>query len=178
MSIGKNIRRIRLQRGITQEELGYLIGNDGAMVRKYENGTRTPKKDKLQKIADALGVNVEVLLNADFDNIAAMHRLFQIFRQYDGSFTKDGKLTFKRLNIRPWFKQWERYTRELEAAKAIPDAAEREAAIEEITDHFNWWMDIYPKSDTFKQEDSEKQIAIRQKLKKERKNTTAKKEHT
>ena len=37
----------------------------------------------LEKLAKALAVNVKVLTNSDFD-VKAIHRLFQVFRQYNG----------------------------------------------------------------------------------------------
>ena len=84
MTVGENIRRIRKARGLTIRELGDLIGVSESYVRAYETGRRNPKESSLQIIADALAVNVEVLKNSDFDGITAMHRLFQIFRQYGG----------------------------------------------------------------------------------------------
>ena len=55
-----------------------------AYIRAYESGRRNPKLKSLETLAQALAVNVEVLTNSDFDGIKAMHRLFQVFRQYDG----------------------------------------------------------------------------------------------
>ena len=84
MTIGENIRRIRQERGLTQRQLGELVGASEAYIRAYESGRRNPKPASLEKIAEALAVNSEVLTNSDFDGIKALHRLFQIFRQYDG----------------------------------------------------------------------------------------------
>lgn len=113
MTIGENIRRLHLQRGLSQTELGYLIGTDDAMIRKYENGTRIPKINRPEEIAHALGVNVEILKNSDFDNISAMHRLFQLFRQYDGYFDDSGHLQFRKMNLSPWYKRWKIYQEEV-----------------------------------------------------------------
>ena len=40
--IGENIRRLRLQYGETQEELGELIGYGATTVANYESGYRMP----------------------------------------------------------------------------------------------------------------------------------------
>lgn len=149
MTIGENIKRIRLQRGLTQKELSQLVGIAESAIRGYELGIRTPKIDKLQKIAYALGVNVETLSNADFDHISAMHRLFQLFRQYDGFFDDKGNLQFHKLNLSSWRDRWEIYQDELKKAQEIPDDQERQYAIEDAEDKFNWWMDTFPKSDAF-----------------------------
>lgn len=104
MTIGENIKRIRLQRGLTQAELGYLLNISESTVRGYELGIRNPKPAKLEKIASALGVNVEVLLNSEFDDFSAMHRLFQLFRQYDGYFDDSGNLHFRKMDMTAWQK--------------------------------------------------------------------------
>ncbi len=87
MTVGENIRRIRKERGLTQKQLGELVGASEAYIRAYESGRRNPKPSSLEKIANALAVNPEVLENSDFDMVKAMHRLFQIARQYNGSST-------------------------------------------------------------------------------------------
>ena len=84
MTTGENIRRIRKYRNLTIQELADMVGVSEAYIRAYETGRRNPKPDSLEKIANALAVNPEVLKNSDFDGMAAMHRLFQIFRQYSG----------------------------------------------------------------------------------------------
>lgn len=167
MTVGENIKRIRIQRGITQAELGHQLRISESTVRGYELGIRNPKPAKLESIAYALGVNVEVLKNSDFDNISAMHRLFQLFRQYGGSFDSNGKLTFKKMNLHPWYNQWLIYQKELEEAEKITDEEKHQIAIEDATDKFNWWMDIYPKSDSYNV-DFEEQLQIRQELKHKR----------
>lgn len=169
MTVGENIKRIRLQRGLTQDELGYLVGVAGTMIRKYELGIANPKPSKLETIAKALGVNVEVLKNSDFDNISAMHRLFQLFRQYDGYFDNGNNLHFHKLNLSSWHKRWNIYQDELKQAKEIPDVQERQNAIEDAKDKFNWWMDTYPKSDAFNI-DFDKSLENYRKLKNKRRN--------
>ena len=84
MTIGENIWRIRQERHLTQKQLGEMVGASEAYIRAYESGRRNPKPSSLEKIAEALAVNPEVLANSDFDGVKAMHRLFQVFRQYNG----------------------------------------------------------------------------------------------
>ena len=143
MTIGENIKRMRLQRGLTQDELGYLVGVADTMIRKYELGIANPKPKKLEAIAYALGVNVEVLKNSDFDNVTAMHRLFQIFRQYDGYFDENGNLQFQRLNLTQWKIRWNLYQHELTEANKIEDEQARQQVIREAEDRFEWWMIKY-----------------------------------
>lgn len=88
MTIGENIRRLRKERKLTLKQLGDMIGVSEAYIRTYESGRRNPKPKSLEAIAKALTVNVVVLANANIDGTRAMHKLFQIFRQYSGELTE------------------------------------------------------------------------------------------
>ena len=57
MNTGKKIKLIRTFRGLTQKELGEACGIHEVAIRKYE----------LRKIADALGVNVNSLMEFDIE---------------------------------------------------------------------------------------------------------------
>ena len=55
MDIGKKIKDARLAKGLTQEELGNLIGLQKSAIAKYENGRVVNiKRSTLQKLAKAL----------------------------------------------------------------------------------------------------------------------------
>jgi len=57
-----NLIRERSKRGISQRELGKMIGLSNGTISKIENGTRTPDLPLVEKIASALGVSLEELL--------------------------------------------------------------------------------------------------------------------
>lgn len=65
MSTGKNIKKVRKWRGITQEELGKALGigegSAGTRIAQYETGKRTPKGEILGKISRVLFVNPKCL---------------------------------------------------------------------------------------------------------------------
>lgn len=62
MNIGNNIKRIRLERGITQTQLSEKVGLFGAgNISQYENSLCNPSAGVMKKIADALGVTVDDL---------------------------------------------------------------------------------------------------------------------
>lgn len=47
MTIGQRIKKIRIFRGMTQKELGTMMGfglNGDIRIAQYESGVRTPKK--------------------------------------------------------------------------------------------------------------------------------------
>ena len=55
MDIGQKIRHARLAKGLTQEELGKLVGLQKSAIAKYENGRVVNiKRSTLQKLANAL----------------------------------------------------------------------------------------------------------------------------
>lgn len=158
MTIGENIRRIRQERGLTLKQLGDMVGVSEAYIRAYESGRRNPKIKSLEALAQALAVNVEVLTNSDFDGIKAMHRLFQVFRQYDGHLFEyqdnDGNdmvgISFGTLALmRSWLERYEEYLQEVEKCNDIKDVKKRGEALLKAEADFNLWMDIYPESETW-----------------------------
>lgn len=57
MDIGELIKEARLKKGLTQEELGKLVGVQKSAIAKYENGRVVNiKRSTLQGLARALGL--------------------------------------------------------------------------------------------------------------------------
>ena len=56
--IGQRVRALRLQRGLSQTELGNLITVTFQQVQKYEKGANRISAGRLQRIAEVLGVPV------------------------------------------------------------------------------------------------------------------------
>ena len=88
----------------------------------------------------------------------AMHRLFQIFRQYDGHLfecqDKDGNdivgISFGTLALmRSWLDRYEEFLQEVEKCNEIKDVKKRGEALLKAESDFNLWMDIYPESEPF-----------------------------
>ena len=61
MKIEDKIRRVRLRKGITQNQIAEKIGISQPTYAQWENGKRKPKLETLKKIADALEVPVSTL---------------------------------------------------------------------------------------------------------------------
>lgn len=153
MTVGENIRRIRKERGLTQKQLGELVDASEAYIRAYESGRRNPKPSSLEKIANALAVNPEVLENSDFDMIKAMHRLFQIARQYNGHLfaCKDEEgndtvgIRFETLTLmNAWCQRYEKFLEDVEKCNEIKDAKKRGEALIKAETDYDRWMDTYP----------------------------------
>lgn len=66
MTTGERIRHLRTARGLSQEELGRLIGVKKAAVHKYENGIVVNlKRSTIDKLSIALGTTPTYLLGLD-----------------------------------------------------------------------------------------------------------------
>ena len=66
MTIGEKIKRLRKERGMTQEELGAAVGVQKAAINKYETGiVINLKREMIAKLASALDVSPFWLLNDD-----------------------------------------------------------------------------------------------------------------
>ena len=55
MTIGEVIQMARKEAGLTQVQLGDMLGVSGAMIGQWENNLRNPKSETVGRIADALG---------------------------------------------------------------------------------------------------------------------------
>lgn len=63
MSIGKNIKRLRLNSGFTQEQLAERLHLSGQAVSKWENETALPDIVLLPALADCFGVTIDELMD-------------------------------------------------------------------------------------------------------------------
>ena len=61
MSVGKNIKKYRKEKKMTQKELATLVGVNEVTIRSYEAEKYRPKIETIQKIAKALDVPVYIL---------------------------------------------------------------------------------------------------------------------
>lgn len=63
MDVGSKIKAARIAKGLTQEELGKLLGVQKSAVAKYENGRVVNiKRSMLKKISDVLGIRPSELI--------------------------------------------------------------------------------------------------------------------
>ena len=82
--MGNRIRTIRVEKGMSQAELGNLVGLTADRIQKYENGARKPKKDLLKNIAAALGVSTLALVEPNTTSrIGAMYALFELENRFN-----------------------------------------------------------------------------------------------
>jgi HTH-type transcriptional regulator/antitoxin HipB len=71
--LGEMIRKVRLERNLTQEELGKLIGVQRAQISKLENSTTNVTMETILKVFGALKAKVNF-------NVELMNKRIQIAR--------------------------------------------------------------------------------------------------
>ena len=153
MTTGEKIKYFRNMRGISQETLGQLSGINSATIKKYEYGIRNPKPDQLLKIANALGISINIFMDFDIETVSdVLSLLFKLDDQIDMKFEadKDDEGNFKPATVKLSFKNKKlcTYMKALEIRenmlKAKDDYSEEEYAdslqhinenIEEIKQH-------------------------------------------
>ena len=62
--IGKRLREARVLRGLSQQQLGKMVGVTFQQVQKYENGTNGLSPARMKRFADSLGVTINYLYGA------------------------------------------------------------------------------------------------------------------
>ena len=88
MNIGDNMRNIRKQKSMTLQQLADILGCSQQNISKYESGKRTPKLKTVQKIADALNVNVNDLLENPLDD-SPVYKAYKNTDSLDSPLAKD-----------------------------------------------------------------------------------------
>lgn len=62
---GERLKELRLSKGLTQEELGNILGVTKASICCYEKGTRTPTLENLLDIVEFFGVSADYILGSE-----------------------------------------------------------------------------------------------------------------
>ena len=75
MELGQRIREARLQKNLTQEELGKIVGLQKSAIAKYENGRVVNiKRSTLQKLAKALDLRgSDLIIESNPKEAATLH---------------------------------------------------------------------------------------------------------
>ncbi len=87
MAIGKRIKFFRNRKGMTQKQLGEILGFLGktsdVRMAQYESEARVPKHDLVKEMANLFGVSTYALTVPDIDtNIGLMHTFFALEDMY------------------------------------------------------------------------------------------------
>jgi HTH-type transcriptional regulator, competence development regulator len=136
--LGDRLRRLRLEKKLTQEELGKKINVTKVSISGYENGNRTPDTETLQKLADFFNVTTDYLLGrtdnpnppeSDDKELGTLAKINQLIKDYG-----IGQMGF--FDIEKW--------------KSLS-----EEEIEEIIKHFEWVVHKAKEKNKAAREDTE-----------------------
>lgn len=80
MEMGQKIYNLRIQKGLTLEELGNMVGVGKSTVRKWENGMiANMKRDKILKVSEALDTTPAYLMGwEEEEKIISLNNVYQI----------------------------------------------------------------------------------------------------
>lgn len=65
MLVGKRIKEMRLAKGLSQQELGDLIGVTKVSICGYESGSRTPSLETFALLSEVFGTSTDYLLGRE-----------------------------------------------------------------------------------------------------------------
>ncbi len=67
MQYGETIKKFRKEKGITQEDLGNILGKKQNQISEWESGKIRPTPDDIINICDALDVSLQKFYGFDDD---------------------------------------------------------------------------------------------------------------
>lgn len=70
MDFGKRLKKARTEKGLSQSQLGELVGVHYTQIGRYESKDMKPAADILSKLANKLGISPDFLLNGSATDIA------------------------------------------------------------------------------------------------------------
>lgn len=149
MAIGERIRFFRNLRGMTQKYLGHVVGfpEKTADIRmaQYESGSRTPKADLTNTLAQVFEVSPQALTVPDIDSYnGLMHTLFALEDIYGLTIeNRDGEIIMR---IDPFKSREARNL--LDNLPAWCAEREKYRKGEISKDDYDRWRYNYPKYDT------------------------------
>lgn len=147
--IGGRIRAIRVEKGLSQAELGEVMGLTADRIQKYENGARKPKLNMLKHFANVLEVETIALMDPVVSNyIGAMFAFFEMEELYELEVKKDGaKYSLQFGNgftgtMNEYLKEW--YKERETVRIRMENATEEEKAA--ILKEYHEWEKTFPKA--------------------------------
>ncbi|MDR1139100.1 MAG: helix-turn-helix domain-containing protein [Rickettsiales bacterium] len=84
VNMGQRIKKLRLMRKYTQEDLAKKIGTTPKAIHDYEQGHIAVPLENLYKVAEALSVNIAVLLLGQVEEVVAKDELNSLIKECKG----------------------------------------------------------------------------------------------
>ena len=78
MIIGKRLKEARLKKGMSQEELGNLLGVSKVSICGYEKGTRTPTMENFLDLIEILDLEPDYVLGRDKNVVSEKDKTYNV----------------------------------------------------------------------------------------------------
>ncbi len=86
-TFGQRLRRVRIEKGLSQLQVAEKAGIHNTHLSRYEKDGSRPNGSTLMRLADALGVTADFLMDGPTDSLAADRlndiELLRLFEQMD-----------------------------------------------------------------------------------------------
>jgi transcriptional regulator with XRE-family HTH domain len=101
MEFGKNLVKLRKEKGMSQSELAEELGVSRQAVSRWEGGTSLPSIENLKCISTLYGVSLDDLLREEQDSVPEQHRTEETPAQAKRTARKDNQ----RIKTTPFLKR-------------------------------------------------------------------------
>lgn len=115
MTIGKNIKRLRQNKGLTQEQLGEILGITGQAVSKWENGSALPDLPALPTLAEYFGITIDELMGYKLNALTYKEQFVRFM--IGNGILQTGEFKLKSGQIKPYYLDTEKFTTNAQIAK-------------------------------------------------------------
>ncbi len=96
--LSKNIKFLRLQNKLTQEDIANVVGKARSLISAWESDDRDITTEDIIKLSDYFGVSMDELVGKDFQSNSSNNtfdELDVLFKKYKGILTDEDKETMK-----------------------------------------------------------------------------------
>lgn len=100
MNIGENIKKLRIEKGLTRQDLAKALKVSDSTISRYENNKREPNMETINKIAKALEVSPSEFFDWDNLNEKETHLLISEITGDRSSFSQlESKISYSLISI-------------------------------------------------------------------------------
>ncbi|MBQ7775566.1 MAG: orotate phosphoribosyltransferase [Lachnospiraceae bacterium] len=115
MTIGANIKRLRQNKGLTQEQLGEVLGISGQAVSKWENQSALPDILILPRLADYFSISIDELMDYKLNAFTYKERFVRFM--LGNGILQLGEFKLKNGQTKEYYLNTEKFTTNAQIAK-------------------------------------------------------------
>lgn len=115
MTIGNNIKRLRINKGITQEQLGAVLGVSSQAVSKWENESAYPDILMLPHIAECFGISIDELMGYKLNALTYKEKFVKFM--LGNGILQLGQFDLKNGQSKQYYLDTEKFTTNAQVAK-------------------------------------------------------------